>query len=87
MKVKELIDLGFHINFVSAEESGGQPYFYVGFAIGDMYLLSEAVVMKPKENKKKYYEKYLDKEAKVVIFDHEVSLSEETIKSLVKQKL
>ena len=86
MKIKELIDLGFHINFVSAEESGGKPYFYVGFAIGDMYLMSEAVVMKPKENRKKYHEKYLDNEAKIVIFDHDVPLSKETIKSLVNQK-
>ncbi len=87
MKVKELIDLGFHINFVSAEEGGGKPYFYVGFAIGDMYLMSEAVVMKFKENKKKCYEKYLDNEVKIVIFDHETPLSEETIRSLVEQKL
>jgi len=87
MTVKELIDLGFHINFASAEESGGEPYFYAGIEIGDMYLISNAVEMNFEENEKKHFEKYLDNEVKVSIFDHDVPLSEESIKALVKQKL
>lgn len=87
MKIEELIDLGFHINFVSAEESGGQPYFYVGFEIGDMYIISEAIEMEFEENSKKYFSKYLDNEVKVFIFDHNVPLSEESVKALIAQKL
>ena len=87
MKVKELIDLGFHVNFVSIEEGGGQPCFYVGFEIGDMYVMSEAIEMKFEENEKKYFEKYLDNEVKVFIFDHNVPLSEESVKALTAQKL
>ena len=87
MKIRELIDLGFHINFVSAEESGGQPYFYVGFEIGDMYIISKAIEMEFEENEKKYFKKYLDNRAEVSIFDHDVALSEESVRALINQKL
>lgn len=87
MKIRELIDLGFHINFVSAEESGGQPYFYVGFEIGDMYIISEAIEMGFEENEKKYFEGYLENQVKVSIFDHDIALSDESIKALINQKL
>lgn len=87
MKVKELIDLGFHINFVSIEESGGNPYFYVGFEIGDMYIISKAIEMEFEENEKKYFERYLDNRAEVSIFDHDVALSEESVRALINQKL
>ena len=87
MKIRELIDLGFHVNFVSAEESGGQPYFYVGFEIGDMYIISEAIEMDFEENEKKYFEGYLENQVKVSIFDHDIALSDESIKALINQKL
>lgn len=87
MKVKELIDLGFHINFMSAEESGGKPYFYVGFEIGDMYIISEAIEMEFEENEKKHFKKYLDSEVEVSMFDHELPLSEEVVRALINQKL
>ena len=86
MKIKELIDLGFHINFVSAEESGSNPYFYVGFEIGDMYILSEAIKMEFEENEKKHFKKYLDNRVEVFIFDHDVALSEESVRALINQK-
>ena len=87
MKIRDLIDLGFHINFVSIEESGSSPYFYVGFEIGDMYIISKAIEMDFEENEKKYSKKYLDNTTEVFIFDHELPLSEEVVRALVNQKL
>lgn len=87
MKIKELIDLGFHINFVPIEESGSNPYFYVGCDIGDMYIISKEVEMKFEENGKKHFKKYLESDVEVSMFDYEVALSDESIKALINQKL
>ena len=87
MKIRELIDLGFHVTFVSIEENGGSPYFYVGCDIGDMYIISREVEMKFEENEKKHFKKYLDSDVEVSMFDYELPLSEEVVKALINQKL
>jgi hypothetical protein len=80
MKVKDLIGLGFKVEFQSIEQTGGRPYFYLRkHSEGRLLVYSGAADMNYDENEIEHYKKYLDKEVFVYVWDNLVHIPDEAV--------
>lgn len=84
MKVRELLGIGFNINFVPGEEGVEAPSFFLEKGCSGVYVRTETINMREDQNMEVYCMGYLDNKVNVVIFDNPEPLDRESVLAVSK---